>query len=121
MDSLLALKALTKNMRKEITDVVGDKKFYTKTQLEQARIKRIRDEEEVERSAKVSIHAVVQVADSLLEALTAASLHSHPPHAQFVNRVSWQYLLRLRAYPCTDTEPAQPEQYVSRPYCGAGE
>jgi hypothetical protein len=47
------LKALLAKKRQEKADLVGDKKIVRKQDLEVARLKRLREEEEQERFAKV--------------------------------------------------------------------
>jgi hypothetical protein len=47
------LKALVKRTKQETRELVGAKKYVRKAELEEARLKRIREEEEQERRAKV--------------------------------------------------------------------
>ncbi len=48
-----ALKSLLQKKKAEKQELVGDKKYVKKSELEEARLKRIREEEEAERRAKV--------------------------------------------------------------------
>lgn len=54
MSSLDSLKALLQKKKQEKQELVGDKKYIKKSELEEARLKRLREEEEQERRAKVS-------------------------------------------------------------------
>lgn len=67
--SLDALKAMKDKLKKERGEVAGGTKYVTKAQLEAARLKKLRDEEEQERQAKVRQHA--------LHASTAYPLNSN--------------------------------------------
>ncbi len=55
--SLAALKAAKDKLKKEVQDAsaLGGKRFMTKGDLEAAKLKRIRDEEEKEREEKVGV------------------------------------------------------------------
>lgn len=55
MGSLDSLKALLHNKKKEKQELVGDRKYIKKSELEEARLKRLREEEEQERRAKVCL------------------------------------------------------------------
>jgi pre-mRNA-splicing factor 18 len=49
-----AIKSLLQQTRAEKQELVGGKKYVKKSELEEARLKRLREEEEAERRAKVS-------------------------------------------------------------------
>lgn len=53
MSGLDSLKALLQKKKQEKQELVGDKKYVRKSDLEAAKLKRIREEEEQERRAKV--------------------------------------------------------------------
>jgi hypothetical protein len=53
MSGLDSLKALLQKKKQEKQELVGDKKYVRKAELEEAKLKRIREEEEQERKAKV--------------------------------------------------------------------
>jgi len=55
MNGLDGLKALLQKKRQETQDLVGDKKYVRKSELEEAKLKRLREEEEQERRAKVIV------------------------------------------------------------------
>lgn len=55
MGSLDSLKALLQKKKQEKQELVGDKKYIKKSELEEARLKRLREEEEQERRAKVGL------------------------------------------------------------------
>jgi pre-mRNA-splicing factor 18 len=48
-----ALKSLLQQRKAEKQELVGDKKYVRKSELEEAKLKRLRQEEEAERRAKV--------------------------------------------------------------------
>jgi hypothetical protein len=54
MNSLDALKALKDKLRKETQDVVGSNKYVKRSVIEEAKLKRLRAEEEQERQEKVN-------------------------------------------------------------------
>lgn len=61
-----ALKSLLQQKKAEKQELVGEKKYVRKSELEEARLKRIREEEEAERRAKV-------IMSTLLLQLTVAA------------------------------------------------
>jgi hypothetical protein len=54
MNGVDSLKALLQKKKQEKQELVGDKKYVRKGEIEEAKLKRIREEEEQERRAKVS-------------------------------------------------------------------
>ena len=56
-----ALKSLLQQKKAEKQELVGEKKYVRKSELEEARLKRIREEEEAERRAKVGLQHTAQL------------------------------------------------------------
>jgi hypothetical protein len=75
--SLDSLRQLLQAKKAEKQQLVGDKKFFTKGELEEARLKRLREEEEAERRAKVCVCVWGGRVNG-----TAAWTHAPPPQPQ---------------------------------------
>lgn len=71
-----SLKNLLQQKKAEKKELVGDKKYVRKSELEEARLKRIREEEEAERRAKVGL---VLLTPSLLPTAAATEIQSNSP------------------------------------------
>jgi hypothetical protein len=64
MDALKALKLQVQLKKAEKQELVGAKKYVRKSELEEARLKRLREEEEAERRAKVCLLLLLMAPDS---------------------------------------------------------